>query len=138
MSEINVSGDADSMINSLFITRFENSANTLFVTNQESIDIYGENSESVTLSSYSLADMAVWADQVFNQAPGNLVSMVKTPAIDRTGNLTEAATFTPGTLVGVKYTTSNIDIDDYYTVTKVSHSVDVDNWYTTLELWKVF
>lgn len=138
MSEINVSGDADSMINSLFITRFENSANTLFVTNQESIDIYGENTESVTLSSYSLTDMALWADQVFNQAPGNLVSMVKTPTIDRAGNLTEAATFTPGTLVGVKYTTSNIDIDDYYTVTKVSHSVDVDNWYTTLELWKVF
>lgn len=138
MSEIRVSGDADTMINSLFITRYENSANTLFVTNTESIEIYGENRESVTLSSYSLTDMALWANQVFNQAPGNLVSQVKTPAIDRDGTLTNAATFTPGTLVGVKYQTDNIDIDDYYTVTKVRQSIDVNNWYTTLELWKAY
>lgn len=138
MSQIKVSGDADSMINSLYITRFENSANTLFLSNQESIDIYGVNNESVTLSSYSLTDMGVWGLQVFNQAPGNLVSMVKTPAVDNSGNLTQAATFTPGTLIGVKYQTNNIDIDDYYTITKVSHSINVDTWYTTLELWKVF
>jgi len=29
-----------------------------------------------------------------------------------------------------------MDIDTYYSVTKVSHSIDVNNWFTTLELWK--
>jgi hypothetical protein len=66
------------------------------------------------------------------------VRTVTTPAIDRLGTLTAAAVLEPGELVGVKYQTTNINIEDFFTATKVSHSIDVDNWDTTLELWKEF
>jgi hypothetical protein len=61
---------------------------------------------------------------------------VDSPAVDRLGNLTHAAKILPGELIGVKYQTSNMNINTYYSVTKVSHSIDVDTWFTTLELWK--
>jgi hypothetical protein len=79
-----------------------------------------------------------WADEVFTKAPTRAVQYVSTPAKDRLGNLTQAAFFAPGTLIGVKYSKSPLNIDDYYTITKVSHSIDVDTWFTTLELWKEF
>jgi len=50
--------------------------------------------------------------------------------------LTPAAVFTPGTIIGVSYTTNQLDIVGYYTIIRVSHDIDVDNWFTTLELWK--
>jgi hypothetical protein len=73
---------------------------------------------------------------VFTSTPTKLVRSVETPAIDRLGDLTEAALFTPGMTVGVKYDRPPLDINAYYVVVKVSHSIDVNNWFTTLDLWK--
>ena len=92
----------------------------------------------VSINTTPDGQLVKWADEVFAQSPTKLVNEVSTPAVDRTGTLTNAAFFTPGNLVGVKYARSPLNIDDYYTITKVSHSIDVDNWTTTLELWKEF
>ena len=56
--------------------------------------------------------------------------------VDRLGDLTEAALFQPGQIIGVKYNTANISLDEYYTIVQVNHSIDVNNWITTLQLWK--
>lgn len=138
MSDIEVGGDVNSVFNSLYVDLTSDDTVNVTVENQDSIDLYGYSSADTSVNTTDATELTRWATAVFAQSPTKLVKSVTTPSIDREGNLTAAASFKPGTLIGVKYATDNIDIDDYYTVVKVSHSVDVDNWYTTLELWKEF
>jgi hypothetical protein len=136
MSEINVFSDADAVYNSLTVSL--TSDDTVFVNrkDQDSIDLYGESAIDIAINTTTEAQLNNWADRVFNHRSANQVNQVQTPAIDRTGTLTNAAVFTPGMTVGVSYTNSQLDIVGFYTIIKVSHRIDVDNWFTTLELWK--
>jgi hypothetical protein len=136
MSEINVNSDADAVYNSLKVSLASDEATFVFLRDQDSIDLYGESAIDVSINTTDATELSRWATAVYRQAPTKLVSQVATPAKDRLGNLTAAAVFTPGTLVGVRYTTSQLNIVDFYTVIRVSHEIDVDNWFTTLELWK--
>jgi hypothetical protein len=136
LAEINVNSDADAVYNSLRVSLASDEDIFVFRKDQDSIDLYGESAVDVTINTTDSTELARWAAAVYNQAPTKLVSQVVTPAKDRLGNLTEAAVFTPGTLVGVSYTTNQLNIVGYYTVIRVSHEIDVDNWFTTLELWK--
>jgi len=136
LAEINVNSDADAVYNSLRVTLASDDTISVFRKDQDSIDLYGESAVDVLINTTDSDELARWAAAVYNQAPTKLVSQVVTPAKDRLGNLTEAAVFTPGTLVGVSYTTNQLNIVGYYTVIRVSHEIDVDNWFTTLELWK--
>jgi hypothetical protein len=136
LAEINVNSDADAVYNSLRVSLASDEEVFVFRKDQDSIDLYGESAVDVTINTTDSTELARWAAAVYNQAPTKLVSQVVTPAKDRLGNLTEAAVFTPGTLVGVSYTTNQLNIVGYYTVIRVSHEIDVDNWFTTLELWK--
>jgi hypothetical protein len=136
MSEINVNSDADAVYNSLRVSLASDEETFVFLRDQDSIDLYGESAIDVSINTTDADELARWASAVYKQAPTKLVSQVVTPAKDRLGNLTAAAVFTPGSLVGVSYTTNQLDIVGYYTVIRVSHQIDVDNWFTTLELWK--
>ena len=138
MSDINVNSNSDSSINDLKVALTSDSATYVVVRDQDSIDLYGELSQDVSINTTDSTELTRWANQVFSGAPTKQVDMVQTPALDRQGNLTEAALFTPGTYIGVNYQTDNIHIVDYYTVVKARQSVDVNNWFTTLELWKEF
>jgi hypothetical protein len=138
MSDIKVNSNTDSSINDLKVMLTSNEAISVVVRDQDSIDLYGELSEDVSINTTDITELERWANQVFSGTPTKQVDMVQTPALDRQGNLTEAALFTPGTYVGVSYQTDNINIVDYYTVVKARQSVDVNNWFTTLELWKEF
>jgi len=138
MSDIRVRADSDVVFNSLRVANKNDEAEYVVKTNQDSIDLYGIFALDVSINTTPDGQLVKWADEVFAQSPTKLVNEVSTPAVDRTGTLTNAAFFTPGNLVGVKYARSPLNIDDYYTITKVSHSIDVDNWTTTLELWKEF
>ena len=136
LAEINVFSDADAVYNSLRVTLASDDTETVVLKDQDSIDLYGESAVDVILNTTDATELANWAIRVFNNNPENLVNMVVTPALDRLGNLTDAAVFTPGTTIGVSYTNSQLDIVGFYTIIKVSHRIDVDNWFTTLELWK--
>ena len=136
MSEINVNSDADAVYNSLKVALTSDEETFVFLRDQDSIDLYGESAIDVSINTTDATELSRWATAVYRQAPTKLVSQVVTPAKDRLGNLTAAAVFTPGSLVGVSYTTSQLNIVGYYTVIRVSHEIDVDNWFTTLELWK--
>jgi hypothetical protein len=136
LAEINVSSDADAVYNSLKVALTSDDTTFVFRKDQDSIDLYGESAVDVAINTTDATELARWASAVYIQAPTKLVSQVVTPAKDRLGNLTAAAVFTPGTLVGVSYTTNQLDIVGYYTVIRVSHEIDVNNWFTTLELWK--
>jgi hypothetical protein len=136
MSEINVSSDADAVYNSLKVALTSDEETFVFLKDQDSIDLYGESAVDVAINTTDADELARWAAAVYTQAPTKLVSQVVTPAKDRLGDLTAAAVFTPGSLVGVSYTTNQLNIVGYYTVIRVSHEIDVDNWFTTLELWK--
>jgi len=138
MSDIQVNSNSDSSINDLKVALTSNSATYVVVRDQDSIDLYGELSEDVSINTTDSTELTRWANQVFSGTPTKQVDMVETPALDRQGNLTEAALFTPGTYIGVNYQTDNIHIVDYYTVVKARQSVDVNTWFTTLELWKEF
>jgi hypothetical protein len=136
LAEINVSSDADAVYNSLKVALTSDDTTFVFRKDQDSIDLYGESAVDVAINTTDATELARWASAVYIQAPTKLVSQVVTPAKDRLGDLTAAAVFTPGTLVGVSYTTNQLDIVGYYTVIRVSHEIDVNNWFTTLELWK--
>jgi len=138
MSDISVRADNDVTFNSLRVSNSNNSAEYVVKKDQDSIDLYGIYAVDVDINTTPDGQLTKWADEVFAQNPTKLVNRVATPAVDRTGTLTQAAFLTPGTAIGVKYTKSPLLIDDYYTITKVSHSVDALNWTTTLELWKEF
>lgn len=136
LSEIVVSSDADAVYNSLKVALTSDEETFVLIRDQDSIDLYGESAIDVAINTTDSTELSRWATAVYEQAPTKLVSQVSTPAKDRLGNLTEAAVFTPGTLVGVSYTRDQLNIVGYYTIIKVNHDIDVDNWFTTLELWK--
>jgi hypothetical protein len=136
LAEINVFSDADAVYNSLRVTLASDDTETLVLKDQDSIDLYGESAVDVILNTTDATELATWAVEVFGNNPQNLVNRVVTPSLDRMGNLTNAAVFTPGTTIGVSYTKDQLDIVGFYTIIKVSHQIDVDNWFTTLELWK--
>ena len=136
LAEINVFSDADAVYNSLRVTLASDDTETVVLKDQDSIDLYGESAVDVILNTTDATELANWAIEVFSNNPQNLVNRVVTPALDRLGNLTNAAVFTPGTTIGVSYTRDQLNIVGFYTIIKVSHRIDVDNWFTTLELWK--
>jgi hypothetical protein len=136
LAEINVASDADAVYNSLKVALTSDDTIFVFRKDQDSIDLYGESAIDISINTTDSTELARWASAVYIQAPQKLVSQVVTPAKDRLGDLTAAAVFTPGTLVGVSYTTNQLDIVGYYTIIRVSHEIDVNNWFTTLELWK--
>lgn len=138
MSDINVLSDQGLNVNSLLATLTSDDTISVLVENQDSIDLYGTNSDDITINTTDAVELQAWAEAVFVGLPAHAVQTVETPAINRLGTLTQAAFFAPGTLIGVDYHTDNFNIVEYYTITKVSHSVDVNNWFTTLELWKEF
>jgi len=81
-------------------------------------------------------ELQIWAEQVFNTTVDKLVNTVETPAVDRLGDLTQAAVITPGQLLGVRFDKNELAIDEFYTITRVNHSIDANSWYTQFELWK--
>lgn len=136
MTDIVTSATENTVYNSLKVILESDDTISTLRENQDSIDLYGRYAQDVTLNTTDLDELNRWADAVFQQYPTSLVDQVETLTKDRLGNLTEAAFFTPGQLVGVKFTEGILEVDDYYTVTRVSHFIDPDNWLTTLDVWK--
>lgn len=136
MTDIVTSATENTVYNSLKVILESDDTISTLRENQDSIDLYGRYAQDVTLNTTDLDELNRWANAVFQQYPTSLVDQVETLTKDRLGNLTEAAFFTPGQLVGVKFTEGILEVDDYYTVTRVSHFIDPDNWLTTLDVWK--
>lgn len=136
MSDLSTSSDTDKVFNSLKVTLKSDSGISTLKEDSDSIELYGRFAQDVTLNTTDLTELERWAEAVFNQSPKNLVDSVETPAINRKRDLTEAALIKPGELIGVQYSKDVLEIDDYYTVTRVSHYIDPDNWFTTLDTWK--
>lgn len=138
MSDISVRADNDVTFNSLRVANSNDPDEYVVKIDQDNIDLYGIFALDVDINTTPDGQLVKWAEEVFAQNPTKIVNQVATPAVDRLGTLTGAAFLTPGTPLGVKYTKSPLLIDDYYTITKISHSIDVNNWVTTMELWKEF
>jgi hypothetical protein len=138
MSNIAMGADADTIFNSLRVSNKNDENEYVVKTDQDSIDLFGINALDVAINTTPDGQLTKWADEVFGQSPTKLIKNIQTPGVDNLGALTQAAFFTPGTLVGVSYTKAPLIVNDYYTVTKATQSITVDSWLTTLELWKEF
>ena len=138
MSDLEVASDIDAVFNSLKVSLKSDSETSVLVRNLDSIQLYGEFALDADLNTTDATELTSWANAVFNSTQKQLVKSVETPAIDRLGNLTHAAVFLPGETVAVDYQTPKININQGYTITKVSHNINVNQWFTTLELWKEF
>jgi hypothetical protein len=138
MSDITVVSDIDAVFNSLKVSMLTDLETSVLIRNTDSIELYGEFAIDQTLNVTDVDELEGWGTAVFNQTSTRLVKEVETPAIDRLGALTHAAVIEPGETINVRYLTPELNINEPYTVTKVSHSIDVNNWFTTLELWKEF
>jgi hypothetical protein len=138
MSDLSVASDIDAVFNSLKVSLKSDSATSVIVRNTDSIQLYGEFALDTEINTTDTTELTSWANAVFNATQKQLVKSVETPAIDRLGNLTHAAVFLPGETVAVNYQTPQLNINQGYTITKVSHNINVNQWFTTLELWKEF
>jgi hypothetical protein len=138
MSDLTVASDIDAVFNSLKVSLKSDSDTSVLVRNTDSIELYGEFALDADLNTTDTTELTSWANAVFNSTQKQLVKSVETPAIDRLGNLTHAAVFLPGETVAVDYQTPQLNINQGYTITKVSHNINVNQWFTTLELWKEF
>ena len=138
MTDIEVASNIDSVYNSLQVTLKSDSEVGIILENPDSIELYGRYSIDTDLNVTDEAELERWASAVFSQTTTKLVQSVETPAINRLGALTHAAVISPGETIRVVYNTAQLNINDTYTVTKVSHAIDVNTWFTTLELWKEF
>jgi hypothetical protein len=136
MSDITVAADADSIINSLYVDLASDDTQFVALEDQDSIELYGENFTSLSLNVIDTDELTTWASKVFNTTVTKLVKTVETPTIDREGNLTQASVMTPGQLLGVRFEKDQLAINEYYTITRVNHTIDVNSWYTQFELWK--
>lgn len=138
MSDIEVSSDINNIYNSLQVSLKSDSNVSVLLRNTDSIQLFGEFAIDTELNTTDEVALENWANRVFNQTTTKLVQSVETPAVDRKGALTHAAVIEPGETIRVVYQTPQLNINDTYTVTKVSHEIDVNTWFTTLELWKEF
>jgi hypothetical protein len=138
MSDLSVASDIDAVFNSLKVNLKSDSDISVLVRNTDSIELYGEFALDASLNTTDEIELTSWANAVFNQTQKQLVKSVETPTINRLGNLTHAAVFLPGETVSVNYQTPQLNINQGYTITKVSHNINVNQWFTTLELWKEF
>lgn len=140
MADISTAMQSEHLFNTVLITqKYEYLAAPVFSVlyeDQDSIDLFGQRSENLTIDLAETTDAEAWAQAVFVPKQLTNVQSVTTPAINRQRQLTEAIEFMPGDFVGVSYVTDEINIDTTYTVTRVGHSIDVNNWFTTLEVWK--
>lgn len=138
MSDLSVASDIDAVFNSLKVSLKSDGATSVLVRNIDSIQLYGEFALDADLNTTDSTELTSWANAVFNATQKQLVKSVETPAVDRLGNLTHAAVFLPGETIAVNYQTPEINIDQGYTITKVSHNINVNQWFTTLDLWKEY
>lgn len=138
MSDLEVTSDIDAVFNSLKVNLKSNEAISVLVRDTDSIELYGEFALDADLNTTDSTELTSWANAVFNQTQKQLVKSVETPAVDRLGNLTHAAVFLPGETILVDYQAPEININQGYTITKVSHNINVNQWFTTLDLWKEF
>ena len=138
MSSIDASADSSQVVNSLKATLASDTDVNIVKTNQDSIDLYGNIANDVTINVLDETELNTWAETAFSLSPTKIVDTVGTPAIDRVGTLTHAAFMQPGENIRVYYEKDDLAIIDYYQVIRVSHSVDVNNWMTELTLWRAF
>lgn len=138
MSDLSVASDIDAVFNSLKVSLKSDSDISVLVRDTDSIELYGEFALDADLNTTDSTELESWARAVFNQTQKQLIKSVETPAINRLGNLTHAAAFLPGETILVNYQTPQLNINQGYTITKVSHNINVNQWFTTLELWKEF
>jgi hypothetical protein len=138
MSDLEAASDIDAVFNSLKVSLKSDDAVSVLVRNIDSIELYGEFALDADLNTTDSTELTSWANAVFNATQKQLIKSVETPAINRLGNLTHAAVFLPGETVLVNYQTPQLNINQGYTITKVSHNINVNQWFTTLELWKEF
>lgn len=136
MSDITVAADGDSVINSLYVDMTSDDTKFVSLQDIDSIELYGENFSSLSLNVIDETELAIWSNKVFDTTVTKLVNSVETPTIDRLGNVTQASVLTPGTLLRVKFDKNELAIDEFYTITRVNHSINVNSWYTQFELWK--
>lgn len=136
MSDITVAADAESIINSLYVDLASDDTQYVALEDADSIELYGENFNSLSLNVIDTDELVIWAAKVFNTTVTKLVQTVETPAVDRQGDLTQASVIKPGSLLGVKFDKNQLAIDEFYTITKVNHTIDANSWYTQFELWK--
>jgi hypothetical protein len=136
MTDLDTTSSDDAVFNSLKVELQSDPETYELVENADSIQLYGKFATDVTLNTTDATELSRWANAVFTQSPTALVRQVGTKTKDLQGNLTEAALFLPGGLVGVDYQKGSFEVKDYYTITKVVHSIDVNNWFTTIDTWK--
>lgn len=110
--------------------------NKIVFADYDSIDLMGRIAYEFELELQDLDELGLWGTAAKVSTAGFTIENISTPAIDRAGNLTNAATETaPLTPIQVTLDYRGATIDREMLIGRVTHIIDVDNWFTELELW---
>jgi len=109
---------------------------TVTSTNQDMIDLFGENTYNVTVNVFDETDLTKWADALADRNNIKRVSSVKGHGVNELGETTALVGYKPGSFIRVMFERGTTSIDEIFAASRVSHSITVDNWFTTLELWR--
>lgn len=142
--EIDVDLSVDQIANAIKVTSsFDAGADPITIRDQDSIDLYGEVSEDVSVyldtgaTGTDLTQLTAWATNVPVKRVSRRVNSVTVSSLTSDNFINAVADFAPATQVNVFFDQpGRFTIDDDYLVTMVHHEITLDQWLTTVELWK--
>ena len=110
---------------------------TLTYTDQDAVDLYGKNSQTLELDVRDTADLTQYMNRAKQTTHGAAIQGLSAPAIAvKNRKLHETWQLFPGCIVKVEVTRENVTIDANFVVTRVEHSITPDTWETKLGLWR--
>lgn len=136
-TNIDVALSTDDLPNKI-VASLADGSYTVTKTNQDMIDLFGENAYDVSVNLFNDADLDAWANALSSRNQVKRVKSVQAKAISDLNSINGMATFNPGQLLEVYFVRGATNIREIYAATRVSHSIAVDGWTTTLDLWKGF
>jgi len=136
-TNIDVALSTDDLPNKI-VASLSDGSYTVTKTNQDMIDLFGENAYEVSVNVFDDPDLDAWAAALSSRNQVKRVKSVQAKAISNTNRINGIGYVIPGQLLEVYFLRDATNIQEIYSATRVSHSITVDSWITTLELWKGF
>jgi hypothetical protein len=134
---VNRETDTAQILNNIKASLSSDSTTFIEYKNQDSIDLYGQNSLEVSLNVYDETDLQNYIDYAATATVRPKIKSITCDAIaHKNRKLHDVWQLYPSAVVEVDIEQPNFVINERYLVTRVAHRITVDTWETDLELWR--
>lgn len=135
--EIDVDLSTTHIINAVNVTSsYDPGLTQVSSRNQDSIDLYGFQSQDYSPYLYDSAELTSWAANLPLATVSRRVNSVTVSAITAANALNEVATLPLADSVTLDFSRSGFTINGSYMIRRMTHTLTFEEWLTTFELWK--